>query len=449
MMQFPRDFLWGVATSSYQIEGAALADGRGESIWDRFSHTPGLVENGDTGDVACDHYNRYQADIDLMASLGVQAYRFSVAWPRILPEGTGRVNTRGLDFYKRLVDGLLAKGITPAITLYHWDLPQALQDRGGWAYRDTAYRFAEYADHVFQALGKEVPIWMTINEPWVAGFLGHWFGVHAPGLKDLRTSLAAIHHMLLGHGLATRLYKQLGLPGQIGIAPNLFPTYPETDTPADRAAAWKSDGFTNRWFLDPVLRGAYPQDMVDLYTARVGELDFIHADDLPLIGSPIDFLGINFYERRIIGAEPLHDLGWKVVHPPVSNGIPRTDLGWEIVPWCLTDLLKRVKADYGDVPIYITENGAHFNDAPGADGQVHDDRRVAFLRGHFAAAHQAIAEGVNLKGYFCWSFMDNFEWAMGYSKRFGLVYVDYPTQQRIPKESAYFLRDVIRSGGLG
>ncbi|MDF2626202.1 MAG: beta-glucosidase [Symbiobacteriaceae bacterium] len=445
-MQFPRDFLWGVATSSYQIEGAARADGRGESIWDRFSHTPGLVENGDTGDVACDHYNRYRDDIDLMASLGVQAYRFSVAWPRILPEGTGAVNAKGLDFYKRLVDGLLAKGIKPAITLYHWDLPQALQDRGGWANRDTAFRFAEYADHLYRALGDQVPIWMTINEPWVAGFLGHWWGVHAPGLKDLRTSLAAIHHMFLGHGLAVRQFRQLGLPGQVGIAPNLFPTYPETDSPADQAAARLSDGFTNRWFLDPVLRGSYPQDMVDLYTDRVGALDFIHDDDLPLIASPIDFLGVNFYERRIIGAEPLHDLGWKVVHPPVSNGIPRTDLGWEIVPWCLTDLLKRLKADYGDVPIYITENGAHFTDGPGADGQVHDVRRVAFLQGHFAAAHRAIAAGVNLKGYFCWSFMDNFEWAMGYSKRFGLIYVDYPTQRRIPKDSAFFLRDVIRYG---
>ncbi len=435
-MRFPEGFLWGAATAAYQIEGAAQEDGRGPSIWDTFSYTPGNTANGDTGDVACDHYHRFASDVDLMADLGYKGYRFSVAWPRIQPTGKGPANQRGLDFYRRLIDRLLTRGITPAVTLYHWDLPQALQDEGGWTNRDTAERFGEYAAIMFEALGQQVPLWITHNEPWCASMLGHFRGVHAPGFKDLRLGLMASHHMLLSHGRAVAAYRKGGYPGQIGMAPNLLPTYPMTDSAADREAARLSDGYTNRWFLDPVLKGTYPEDMLAYYSGKVGPLDFIQPGDLADMGAPADFLGVNYYRRRTIEADPTSDLGWKV-HDRMP-GVPTTPTGSEIVPHCLTELLLRLKADYGDVPIYITENGMVCSDQVSPDGQVNDPERVEFLRQHVEAAHKAIEAGSNLKGYFAWSFMDNFEWAFGYTQRFGLVYVDYPTQRRIPKDSARF-----------
>ena len=441
-MPFPPDFLWGVATAAYQIEGAVAADGRGESIWDRFSHTPGKTLNGDTGDVACDHYRRYAEDVELMARLGIPAYRFSIAWPRVFPSGAGAVNGRGIDFYSRLVDRLLARGITPAVTLYHWDLPQALQNHGGWANRDTAGRFGDYAEAVFRALGDRVALWITHNEPWVAAFLGHFTGDHAPGLTDLRTALAAAHHLLLSHGVAVEAYRGLGLAAPIGITLNLYPTYPYSDSEADVQAAWTADGYTNRWFLDPVLRAAYPDDMLAVFAELAGPLEFIRDGDLSAVGRSIDFLGVNYYTRGVIRAAPGKGFGYEAVDP-LARGAPVTDMPTEIAPDSLTDLLLRVRSDYREIPLYITENGAAFDDTVDADGQVRDVRRVEFLRSHFAAAARAIEHGAALRGYFVWSFMDNFEWAYGYSKRFGLVYVDYATQTRIPKSSAAFFTHVM------
>lgn len=444
-MRFPSDFLWGVATASYQIEGAAKEDGRGESIWDRFSRTPGKVLNGDTGDVACDHYNRYEADVNLMAELGIKSYRFSIAWPRLFPTGSGALNVKGLDFYKRLVDRLHSRGIMPAATLYHWDLPQALQDQGGWGNRETAYRFEEYAAAVARELGDQVPYWITHNEPWCASFLSHSMGHHAPGLTDWPLGVRTSHHLLLSHGLAVRAFRQLAPVGtRVGITVNLYPVYPATDSAEDRAAARRIDGFQNRWFLDPVLKGRYPADMLE-YFGRWEPLDYIKPGDLELIGLHTDFLGINYYSRHHVKAN-----AWSGYFQSenMPDEYPLTDMGWEIVPNSLYDLLVRLKADYGDIPLYITENGAAFPDAPGASGIVEDHDRVSFLEGHFAAAHRAIAVGVNLKGYYVWSFMDNYEWAWGYTKRFGIVHVDYETQKRTPKRSALWYRDVIGRNGL-
>ncbi|HWI61572.1 MAG TPA: GH1 family beta-glucosidase [Symbiobacteriaceae bacterium] len=435
MLRFPDGFLWGAATAAYQIEGAAHEDGRGASVWDRFVRVPGNIVNGDTGDVACDHYHRWESDLDLMASLGLQGYRFSIGWPRIFPDGKGAPNQRGLDFYRRLVDGLLSRGITPAVTLNHWDLPAALS----WTDRDTAYRFAEYAETMFRTL-PEVPLWITHNEPWCVAMLGYWRGVHAPGVKgDLAAAVKVSHHLMLSHHLAMKAPHR----GQVGITLSLFPHYPEG--PGDEAAARLSDGYTNRWYLDPVLKGAYPEDTAALFASMGADVTAFMLDG-DLDGPPADFIGINYYHRRVIRTTPGSDLGWAVIDR--SPGVPTTDMGWEIVPHCLTDLLLRLKADYGNVPVYITENGAVCDDVISPDGQVHDPVRVDFLREHVKAAHKAIAGGANLKGYFAWSLMDNFEWAFGYTKRFGLVYVDYPTQRRIPKDSARFWQQVIKQNGV-
>ncbi|MFA9445057.1 GH1 family beta-glucosidase [Egicoccus sp. AB-alg6-2] len=444
---FPPGFTWGVATSAYQIEGATDVDGRGESIWDRFCREPGRVDDGHTGDVACDHYHRWEADLDLLAELGVGAYRFSIAWPRIHPDGGTTRNEAGLDFYDRLVDGMLERGIAPAPTLYHWDLPQALQDRGGWADRDTAYRFAEYANTVFERLGDRVRLWMTHNEPWMASFIGHLRGVHAPGHYDLQTALRAAHHLLLSHGLAVEQFRALGLEGDIGIVLNLMPTYPHTDSEADRDAAWGSDGFTNRWFLDPVFRGSYPQDTVGRFERAGGRVDFVEDGDLATMSQPTDFLGVNYYAPRRVSAVDV-EFGWKVEEPP-PPGVPRTGMDTEIYPEGLTALLQRLQRDYGGIPFYVTENGVpYYDDEVADDGGVHDTRRVDFLRDHFAAAHDAIAAGVDLAGYFVWSFMDNFEWAAGYGPRFGIVHVDYASLARTPKDSFHFYRRVIAANGL-
>jgi beta-glucosidase len=447
-MPFPPDFLWGASTSSYQIEGAVHEDGRGPSIWDTFSHTPGNVENGDTGDIADDHYHRWADDVALMADLGLPAYHFSIGWPRLFPDGGTTLNERGLAFYDRLVDALLERNITPVVTLFHWDLPQALQDRGGWVNRDTVEAYTQYARTCFERLGDRVPIWITQNEPWVVAILGYLRGIHAPGHTNLQEMLDVSHHLLLSHGSAVQAYRSSGRTGQIGITLNLFATYPKTDTDADRAAVIGSDGYTNRRFLDPLLLGSYPQDTADIFAAAGADaLAAVKDGDLATIAAPADFLGVNYYNRRVVSADT-EEFGWKV-EPAADPGINTSDLGWEITPEGLYDLLTRLKRDYPPIPIYITENGISLDDRIGPDGNVDDPRRIEYLRAHFEAAQGAMAEGVDLRGYFVWSLFDNFEWAMGYRPRFGLVYVDYSNgQRRIPKSSAQWYASVIRANGL-
>ena len=445
LTKFPTGFLWGSATSSYQIEGATKEDGRGLSIWDTFCEQPGKVRNGDTGDVACDHYHRYEQDLDLLKTLDFQNYRFSVAWPRILPNGSGQVNQKGLDFYKRLVEGLLKRNIRPMVTLYHWDLPQALQDRGGWLNRDTAKYFAEYADVLFQALGPSVPQWITHNEPWVVAYVGHAWGSHAPGLQSWSKAIEVTHTLLLSHGLAVQAFRAANLQAQVGITLNLTQAYPATKSAEDKAAAARIDGFQNRWFLDPLLKGgAYPADMQIYYEKKYGPMDYIQAQDQKIIGTAIDFLGINYYSPAYVAANPRSSY---FETEGISGHNPVTAMGWEIVPQSLYDLLVQLKQSYADIPLYVTENGAAFVDSL-VDSQINDGQRLKYLYQHIASVQRAIAAGVNLKGYFAWSLMDNFEWAEGYTKRFGLVYVDYPSQKRVPKRSALWFRDVIRQNGL-
>jgi beta-glucosidase len=444
-MPFPADFLWGAATAAYQIEGAVQEDGRGESIWDRFSHTPGATEDGATGDIACDHYHRWPEDLDRMAEVGLTSYRFSIAWPRIYPDGGGTLNQRGLDFYARLVDGLLERGIAPMATLYHWDLPQALETRlGGWAARETSERFADYAATVFGALGDRVPYWVTINEPWVAAYIGYYSGRHAPGQQDLAKAVRASHHLLLGHARAVQVYRSLGLPGRIGITLDLQTAGPDSDTEEDRRAAELGDGYTNRWFLDPLLRGRYPQDVLDLFRDTGAPLDAVESGDLESIAAPIDFLGVNFYMRRLFRATK-EGLGF--AERLAREGQETTEMGWAIVPDALAEQLARLRADYPKLPLYITENGMADREDPGADGAVHDPRRVDYLRRHLAVVEDAIAAGSDLRGYFTWSWMDNFEWGFGYRPRFGLVHVDFETQARTLKDSARWYAGVIRSNG--
>jgi beta-glucosidase len=416
--------LWGVATSAFQIEGSLHADGRGTSIWDDFPS-----DAGETGAVACDHYRRWRDDVDLLAGLGVNAYRFSLAWPRILPEGSGRVEQRGLDHYSQLIDALLERGIEPVVTLFHWDLPVAFD----WRERDTAYRFAEYAQVCFDAFGDRVKWWLTINEPWIVGLLGFLLGLHAPGVKDdLRGEVTAFHHMLLAHGLATQAYDHAH---NIGLAPNLFPHYPATE--ADAEAAWGSDGYTNRWFLDPLYGRGYPDDMRERWEAHVGPLDFVQDGDLDTIAAPTEYLGINYYAPRVIESRPGdHPWPWRVIVPDewpttagFTGGVASTEAGTPIAPHGLTDLVTRVHRDYAPRGIMVTENGAVFPEP------LHDERRVEFLRGHLAALRDAQAQGVPVLGYMHWSFMDNFEWKLGYAQRFGLVHVDYETQERTVKDS--------------
>ena len=444
-MPFPADFLWGAATASYQIEGAVAEDGRGESIWDRYSHAPGAIENGDTGDVACDHYHRWPEDLDRMAELGLTAYRFSIAWPRVYPDGDGLLNQRGLDFYARLVDGLLERDITPMATLYHWDLPQALETRlGGWGARDTAERFADYAATVFGALGDRVPYWVTINEPWVAAFIGYYSGRHAPGQRDLPKAVRASHHLLLGHARALQAYRALGLDGRIGITLDLQTASPDGDSDEDRAAAALGDGYTNRWFLDPLFRGRYPDDVLDLFRDHGAELDAVEPGDLEAIATPIDFLGMNFYMRRLFRASS-EGLGW--TEQLARDGQETTEMGWAIVPEAMAEQLARLRADYPPIPLYITENGLADRETVGPDGAVHDSRRIDYLRAHIGVVEDAIAAGSDLRGYFVWSFMDNFEWGFGYRPRFGLVHVDFATLERTSKDSARWYGEIVRTNG--
>ncbi len=431
---FPPDFVWGTATAAYQIEGAVLEDGRGESVWDRFSATPGKVRNGDSGAVACDFYHRYRDDIGLMTELGLDAFRFSVAWPRVLPGGRGRVNEAGLDFYDRLVDELLAHGIEPFLTLYHWDLPQALEDEGGWRVRSTAEAYAEYAAVVAERLGDRVRHWTTHNEPWVVAWAGHAHGRHAPGLTSEAAAVAVAHHLLLSHGWAAAAIRRAAPDAGVGIVLDLWEAYPASESPDDQAAARRVDGEHNRWFLDPIFRGTYPADLVDRNELVAPVL---RDGDLATISTPIDYLGVNNYSRAIVAAGPG---GPRTVR---NDGALYTEMDWEVFPEGLRRVLVRVAEEYGPAAIYVTENGASFGDIRTHDGRVHDPERAAYLRDYLAAVAQAVETGAPVKGYFVWSLLDNFEWAHGYSKRFGIVFVDYPTLERVPKDSFYWYRDFI------
>jgi beta-glucosidase len=432
---FPTDFVWGAATAAYQIEGAANEDGRGESVWDRFCATPGKVWNGDSGAVACDFYHRYPEDIALMCELGLDAFRFSIAWPRILPDGRGRVNEAGLDFYDRLVDELLANGITPFPTLFHWDTPQVLEDAGGWTTRATAEAFVEYVEAVAGRLGDRITHWTTHNEPWVVAWIGHAWGKHAPGRKSDADAIAAAHHLLLSHGWAVEVLRRAVPDAEVGIVLNLEHVDPVSDSPADLDAAREMDGMANRWFLDPLFRGEYPTDLPERHVPPV------QNGDLAAISAPIDFLGVNNYFRFVVRAGSNGD-GPHVVSDPDWE---RTDMGWEVYPEGLYQLLTRIAREYAPPAMYVTENGAAFGDIRSHDGRVHDPDRTAYIESHIDAVRRAAADGAPMKGYFVWSFLDNFEWSLGYSKRFGIVYVDYPTQERVPKDSFYRYRDLIAS----
>ena len=434
---FPPGFLWGAATSAYQIEGSPLADGAGPSIWHRFAHEPGVIADGDTGDVACDHYHRWRQDLDLIAGLGLNAYRFSIAWGRCLPAGTGRVNPKGLDFYQRLVDGLLERGIQPMATLYHWDLPAALQDRGGWLNPDSPKWFADYAQVLFRALDDRVGHWVTLNEPWVSTVLGHLSGEHAPGHRGLAQPPRVAHHLLRAHAAAVAAYRAEGR-GQIGISLNLEPQYPISAAPADQAAATRRHAFINRWFLDPIALGRYPAALATIFGSDWPDFP---PEDLERIKAPIDFLGVNYYSRGLVCHDPTNQpLQARRVTP---TDRPCTAMDWEVYPEGLTQTLRWIKQRCPSLPVYITENGAAFDDPAPTDDQVADPRRIDYLRDHLAAARSALGQGVDLRGYFAWSLLDNFEWSFGYSKRFGLIHVDFVSQRRTPKASARFYRDCI------
>ncbi|MFI7453506.1 GH1 family beta-glucosidase [Nonomuraea sp. NPDC049714] len=442
---FPAGFVWGTATAAYQIEGAVNTDGRGPSIWDTFCRVPGAVARGDSGEHACDHYHRWQQDVELMDRLGAGAYRFSLAWPRIMPDGDGRVNQRGLDFYRRLADALRERGIEPYVTLYHWDLPQALEDRGGWRDRDTAERFADYAEIAHKALGDTVSQWITLNEPYCSSIVGYAEGRHAPGAREGHGALAAAHHLLLGHGLAAARLRAQARPGQrVGITLNMSPTVPATGSAADADAARKMDLLVNRQFTDPLLRGAYASDMAETFGA-ISDFSFRREGDLEIIGTRLDFLGVNYYYRIHAAAAPYEqadpalrsafDLGVRSVTP---NGAATSGLGWPMEPLGLYQTLLNLARRYPALPpIFITENGY------GDDGTLDDTGRVDFLRDHLAAIRAAMTDGVDVRGYFCWSLLDNFEWARGYAARFGLVHVDYETQARTEKTSFHWLREFI------
>jgi beta-glucosidase len=435
--------LWGASTSAYQIEGSPLADGAGPSIWQRFAHSPGRTTNGDTGDVACDHYRRFRDDVELMSDLGLQAYRFSISWSRVLPEGTGRVNTRGLDFYEQLVDALLAANIKPNATLFHWDLPAALDDRGGWMNRDVADWFGEYAAVVYKRLGDRVPMWATLNEPWVVTDGGYLHGALAPGHRNLFEAPIASHNLLRAHGRGVQAFRAEARAGQIGLVVNLEPKDPATTSAEDAKAAQRGDAYMNRQYLDPVFKGHYPEEMKDIFGQAWPEFP---ADDFTLIGQKIDFLGINYYTRGVVRDDPMA-LPVRIAYVKQPAHV-YTETGWEVHPPSLTRTLLWVTERYGRIPLYITENGAALYDAPHAiDGRVDDPLRVWYYREHLKAAREAIAKGVDLRGYFAWSLLDNYEWSLGYSKRFGIVHVNYETQERTPKASALYYRDVIRSNG--
>jgi beta-glucosidase len=429
---FPVDFVWGVATSSFQIEGAPAQDGKGPSIWDSFCRVPGAIADGSNGDVACEHYHRWPADLDIVQGLGVDAYRFSLSWPRVQATGSGACNPAGLDFYERLVDGLLARGIAPYLTLHHWDLPQALQDQGGWANRDTALRFVDYARHVAARLGDRVASITTHNEPWVMATLGYETGLFAPGIKDRRLATQAAHHLLLSHGLALQALRADGCRSPLGIVLNLSPVQAASAAPEDIAAAALEDGRLVRWYMDPLFHGRYPQDVVDFLGADAPP---VQAGDMAVIAQALDFMGLNYYSRAVVSAQGPWDVK--------QGGLALTDMGWEIYPQGLTELLLRLHRDYPVPPLFVTENGGAFQDTLQA-GRVQDSGRTAYIAAHIAAVGEALRQGVPMAGYMVWSLLDNFEWASGYEKRFGIVHVDYTTQQRTLKDSALWYRDFLQ-----
>ncbi len=444
---FPQDFVWGAATAAYQIEGAWDEDGRGESVWDRYAHTPGRVLHGHTGDVACDHYHRWREDVALMRDLGLHAYRFSISWPRLLPDGRGAVNQKGVDFYSRLVDALLEAGIQPFPTLFHWDLPQALQDAGGWRNRATAEAFAEYTHVAARALGDRVKRWCTLNEPQVVVICGYEHDWHAPGLNDPASGPAVAHHLMLAHGWAASVLRSVAPGSEVGLALDIWPQEPASGSNADaRLSQWR-DCVSNRRFLDLAFGRGYPAAL-EAHDRRLGYWpegadDFVKAGDLEAIGVPLDFLGINHYSRNIVRDQEAPD------NLPVTTiEGNKTDMGLEVYPNGLYNVLTRIWREYAPRKFYITENGASYSDAPGPDGQIHDARRADYLRRYFTAAHRAIQDGVPLAGYFVWSLLDNFEWATGYTQRFGIVWVDYQTQQRTLKDSALWYCQVIADNGL-
>src|SRR5215472_3141776 len=439
MPAFPAGFAWGVATAAYQIEGAVREDGRGESIWDTFCRQPGVIKDGDTGDVACDHYHRWPEDVALMAGLGITAYRFSIAWPRVQPGGQGAANQAGLDFYDRLTDALLAAGIMPAPTLYHWDLPQPLEDAGGWLSRDVAYRFADYASLAAGRLADRIGLWITLNEPFVVTALGYALGIHAPGKALMTGALPTAHHQLLGHGLANSALRAAGAR-EVMITNSYSPAWPASDSPADTGAARAYDTLQNRLFTDPVLLGRYP----DLGALGIGPTgpDWVADGDLAAISAPIDGLGVNYYAPTRLSALPDSPLPFQLEPIP---GYPVTAFGWPVIPAGMTELLTSLRSWYGGAlpPVYITENGCSQEDAVSPDGSVEDQDRIGYLDGHIRAVHDAITAGVDVRGYFEWTFTDNFEWSEGFSQRFGLVYTDFTTQRRIPKSSFAWYRDLI------
>ena len=432
-------FTWGVSTSSYQIEGAANEDGRGQSIWDTFCKVPGKVVNFDNGDMACDHYHRYKEDLDLMKWMGVKAYRFSVAWPRVIPDGVVRVNEMGLDFYDRLIDTLLEREIAPWLTMYHWDLPEALQLRGGWNNREIVEWFGEYSEVLTSRFGDRVKNWMTLNEPLCSAWLGHLYGDMAPGIKDLQTALNVSHNLLMSHGLACQVIRSNVSEANVGIVINVTPAVPATDSQEDGNAAQLADGFDNRWFLDPVFGRSYPADVID----ALGASPEIHSGDMKLIAQDLDFLGVNFYSRQTVAADqnskplPIRSVN--------RENVKRTAMNWEVHPQAFEEILLRISKEYSPKAIYITENGSAWNDEV-INGEIIDDERIDYLVRHLDAMRSARDRGAPILGYFAWSFLDNFEWAYGYEKRFGLIYVDYKTQKRTPKKSAFFYRQLLLNG---
>lgn len=438
-IEFPESFIWGASTASYQIEGAIHEGGKSPSIWDTFSHTPGKIAGGHTGDEACDHYHRYPEDIALMTELGLDAYRFSTAWPRLFPEGRGKPNPAGRDFYDRLIDSLLAQGITPWLCFYHWDLPQALQDKGGWANRDIVDWYSDYAAFTAEHYGDRVQHFVMLNEANVISLMGHLLGIHAPGVQDLTAYAAAVHHLNLAQGTALTRLREMNSGWQLGTILNMQPSEPETDSEEDKGAADLFDAVWNGNFADPLFKGEYPELSQGMLSPHIQD------GDMQRIQQPIDFLGLNLYSRNLIKADPRSLVGLAQATPPKDAEL--TEMGWEVYPKALYDQLLTLKEHYGNPPVFVTENGVAFKDTVNRQGEVHDPRRIRFFKRYLRAAHRALEEGVNLKGYFVWSLLDNFEWAEGYDKRFGLVYIDYETQQRIPKASFEWFRETIKNNG--
>jgi beta-glucosidase len=445
MLSFPPAFRWGVSTAAYSIEGAWNEDGKGESIWDRFAHRKGNIRDGSTGDVACDHYHRMPDDVELMAKLGINTYRFSVSWPRIFPRGTGKPNSKGVDFYNRLIDALLEHEIEPFIVLYQWDLPQALQDKGGWENRDTAEIFAAYARTLYGELGDRVHLWITHNEPFVPSLLSYYEGEHPPAVQDLKRALEVSRQILLSHGLAVQAFREENIAGKIGLSTIFFPVHPAGDNPEDLKAQQRYDSYFHRWFLDPLFRGHFPEDMLEWYRIKGTDFPQLDNQEARIISQPLDFLGVCYFSRFVVKNDEGTLLEVEMVEPPPEQV---NDMGWEIYPQGIYEVLKRVHEEYSPREIYVSENGIPLDDRIENDGTIRDEKRSAFLSQCLSHVHRAIEEGIPVRGYSVWSLMDNLEWDLGLSKRFGLAYVDYTTLERIPKQSFHWYRRVVRGGRL-